>query len=142
MRAFISIIKINKLFKSIVFVSWQVTMQPKNLWSRIWTFTPLHIYFSVHTSFYLRLNVQKINGEIMPLHKRFSTIVFLLIRAVARGGDTGGADYAHHSTTSPPGFSDLETALLKVAFFQKVGFVFQISKSKKNIPKNYPELEI
>ena len=33
--------------------------------------------------------------------------------------------------------------LLKVAFFQKVRFVFQISKSqKKNIPKNYPELEI
>ena len=24
---------------------------------------------------------------------------------------TGGADYAHHSTTSPPGFSDLATAL-------------------------------
>ena len=23
----------------------------------------------------------------------------------------GGADYAHHSTTSPPGFSDLATAL-------------------------------
>ena len=31
--------------------------------------------------------------------------------------------------------------ILKVAFFQKVRFVFQISKSqKKNIPKNYPEL--
>ena len=28
-------------------------------------------------------------------------------------------------------------------FFQKVQFVFQISQSpKKNIPKNYPELEI
>ena len=27
---------------------------------------------------------------------------------------------------------------IKVAFFQKVRFVFQISK--KNIPKNYPEL--
>ena len=24
----------------------------------------------------------------------------------------GGADYAHHSTTNPPGFSDLATALL------------------------------
>ena len=24
---------------------------------------------------------------------------------------TKGADYAHHSTTSPPGFSDLATAL-------------------------------
>ena len=24
----------------------------------------------------------------------------------------GGADYAHHSTTSPPGFSDLATALV------------------------------
>ena len=23
----------------------------------------------------------------------------------------GGADYAHHSTTSPPGFSDLATSL-------------------------------
>ena len=33
--------------------------------------------------------------------------------------------------------------VLKVAFFQKLRFVFQISKSqKKNIPKNYPELEI
>ena len=33
--------------------------------------------------------------------------------------------------------------ILKVAFFQKVQFVFRISKSqKKNIPKNYPELEI
>ena len=33
--------------------------------------------------------------------------------------------------------------LVKVAFFQKVQYVFQISKSpKKNIPKNYPELEI
>ena len=32
---------------------------------------------------------------------------------------------------------------LKVAFFQKVRCVFQISKSpKKYIPKNYPELEI
>ena len=32
---------------------------------------------------------------------------------------------------------------LKVAFFQKVRCVFQISKSpKKNIPKNYPGLEI
>ena len=32
---------------------------------------------------------------------------------------------------------------LKVAFIQKVGFVFYISKSpKQNIPKNYPELEI
>ena len=31
----------------------------------------------------------------------------------------------------------------KGGFFQKVQFVFQISKSpKKNIPKNYPELEI
>ena len=34
-------------------------------------------------------------------------------------------------------------SLLKVFFFQKVRFVFQISKSPKNIiPKNYPELEI
>ena len=33
--------------------------------------------------------------------------------------------------------------LVKVAFFQKVWFVFQISKSpEKYIPKNYPELEI
>ena len=33
--------------------------------------------------------------------------------------------------------------ILKVAFFQKVRFVFQISQSpKKIIPKNYPELEI
>ena len=33
---------------------------------------------------------------------------------------------------------------LKVAFFQKVWFVFQISKSQKknNIPNHYPELEI
>ena len=32
---------------------------------------------------------------------------------------------------------------LKVALFQKVQSVFQISKSpKKNIPRNYPELEI
>ena len=32
---------------------------------------------------------------------------------------------------------------LKVAFFQKVWFVFWISQSpKKYIPKNYPELEI
>ena len=33
--------------------------------------------------------------------------------------------------------------MLKVAFFQKVRCVFQISKSpKKIIPKNYPGLEI
>ena len=33
--------------------------------------------------------------------------------------------------------------ILKVAFFQKVRCVFQISKSqKKNIPNHYPELEI
>ena len=33
--------------------------------------------------------------------------------------------------------------VLKVASFQKVRLVFQISKSqKKYIPKNYPELEI
>ena len=32
---------------------------------------------------------------------------------------------------------------LKVAFFQKVRFVFlNLQISKKNIPKNYPELEI
>ena len=32
---------------------------------------------------------------------------------------------------------------LKVAFFQKVQFVFEISKfPKKDNPKNYPELEI
>ena len=31
----------------------------------------------------------------------------------------------------------------KVGFFQKVRYVFQISISpKKNLPKNYPELEI
>ena len=34
----------------------------------------------------------------------------------------------------------LVMTILKVAFFQKVRCVFQISK--KNIPKNYPELEI
>ena len=35
------------------------------------------------------------------------------------------------------------TYQLKVASFQKVRFIFQISKSpKKIIPKNYPELEI
>ena len=35
------------------------------------------------------------------------------------------------------------SAILKMAFFQKVRFVFQISKSKKKIfQKNYPELEI
>ena len=39
------------------------------------------------------------------------------------------------------GFS--ASAQLKVAFFQKVQFFFQISKSPKQIiPKNYPELEI
>ena len=33
------------------------------------------------------------------------------------------------------------TGLLKVASFQKIRFIFKISKSpKKNIPKNYPEL--
>ena len=34
--------------------------------------------------------------------------------------------------------------ILKVAFFQKVQFVFQISKPQKKIifQKNYPELEI
>ena len=50
---------------------------------------------------------------------------YLLIRAVASGGalaplvfgrtvnpiSTRGADYAHHITTGPPGFSDLPTAL-------------------------------
>ena len=36
-----------------------------------------------------------------------------------------------------------KNSMLKVGFFQKVRFVFQISKSpNKNIPKNYPELEI
>ena len=40
-------------------------------------------------------------------------------------------------------FKNLLGSLLKVAFFQKVRFVFQISQSpKKIIPKNYPELEI
>ena len=35
------------------------------------------------------------------------------------------------------------TVSVKVPFFQKVRFVFQISQSPKNIiPKNYPELEI
>ena len=37
----------------------------------------------------------------------------------------------------------LDGNVLKVAFSQKVRFIFQISKSpKKNIPKNYPDLEI
>ena len=37
----------------------------------------------------------------------------------------------------------LQIFLLKVAFIQKVRFVFQISKTpKKNIPNYYPELEI
>ena len=41
------------------------------------------------------------------------------------------------------GFDAACQGYLKVAFFQKVRFVFQISKSQKtNIPKNYPELEI
>ena len=31
---------------------------------------------------------------------------------------------------------------LKVAFFQKLTFVFQISQSPKIIPENYPDLEI
>ena len=36
-----------------------------------------------------------------------------------------------------------EDVLVKVAFFQKVPFVFQISRSlKKKYSKNYPELEI
>ena len=40
-------------------------------------------------------------------------------------------------------FSKKATHTLKVAFFQKVRFVFQISKSQKiYIPKSYPELEI
>ena len=54
-------------------------------------------------------------------------------RPVARGGagglgglvfgqtvnpiSTRGADYAHHSPTSPPGFSDLATALLYLKHF-------------------------
>ena len=37
----------------------------------------------------------------------------------------------------------LQPPILKVAFFQKVRFVFQISQSpKKIVPKNYPKLEI
>ena len=32
---------------------------------------------------------------------------------------TRGADYAHHSTTSPPKFSDLATALLSSNYFQR-----------------------
>ena len=36
----------------------------------------------------------------------------------------------------------LQTIYVKVAFIQKVRVVFQISKSKKNIPNYYPELEI
>ena len=37
----------------------------------------------------------------------------------------------------------VDKASLKVAFFQKVKLIFQISKSpKKNIPKDYPEFEI
>ena len=35
-----------------------------------------------------------------------------------------------------------DSKLLKVAFFQKVEFVLQIPNLQKNIPKNYPELEI
>ena len=45
---------------------------------------------------------------------------------------------ANYSFRPKPGFG----RSLKVAFFQKVWFVFQISKSPKNIPKHYPELEI
>ena len=32
---------------------------------------------------------------------------------------TSGADYAHHSTTSPPGFSNLATALIVLALNEK-----------------------
>ena len=60
--------------------------------------------------------------------------------------------YVQFSEELPPQFSVTEKEntfeyfapqLLKVAFFQKVRCVFQISKSpKKYVPKNYPELEI
>jgi hypothetical protein len=47
------------------------------------------------------------------------------------------------SVISTIGNAEMAHSLSKGAFFQKVRFVFRISKSpKKNIPKNYPELEI
>ena len=48
-------------------------------------------------------------GQIRDLYTNQGGILRLLQTGVASGG---GADYAYHSTTSPPGFSDLPTALL------------------------------
>ena len=75
-------------------------------------------------TYLLRLDNQNLNGyltfEILFLN------MYLLCRPVASGGagghvpvfgrtvnpiSTRGADYAHHSTKCPPGFSDLATAL-------------------------------
>ena len=42
---------------------------------------------------------------------------------------TRGADYAHHSTTSPPGFSDLSTALLIVAALPANSVLLLLCKS-------------
>ena len=39
---------------------------------------------------------------------------------------TRGADYAHHSTSSPPGFSDLATALSKHTIVQTTLDQFEI----------------
>ena len=77
---------------------------------------------------------EKNNAEFFSclfLPKLLDVTKFIVNRAVASGGaggalasqffgrkvnpiSTRGADYAHHSTTSPPRFSDLATALIGI----------------------------
>ena len=44
-------------------------------------------------------------------HVDVGTCPHQVLAATLTLSQPGGADYAHHSTTSPPGFSDLATAL-------------------------------
>ena len=81
------------------------------------------------------------------------TTIYTRARPVASGGaggaivspvfgqtvnpiSTRGADYAHHSTTSPPGFSDIATALSErpkpLLWCQKVRAIFRAVARSEN----------
>jgi hypothetical protein len=85
-------------------------------------------------------------------HKKFGPAQNILEPVKGQGICVGATNYLHivpdkknddlHSVKLVFVPAVFEEAL-KVVFYQKVRFVFQISQSpKKIIPKNYPELEI
>ena len=88
---------------------------------------------------------------IQPLSTPSSPSTFVIVEKMQTFSRPSGTTVSSKENSPAPSinqpgmltFSHFQQFLLKVAFFQKVRFVFQISKSQKTIfQKNYPELEI